>query len=226
MAIENCFITGDNAMKKSTLNLIVIFATGLFLLACSLLPIPSTTVNISPTFTPLPELPPEQPTETSMGLENENLLVEIPSGFKIDHHAEQNNVVISELVSKSESVNDWTTLVTVHIFLGLTNTTPEQYQENMTQAWFDACADSETYPVADGDENGYHFVLWQLYCPLNPSTQKVEYTYMKAIDGKDSFYLVQVAFRHEPSNDEITQWMQYLKGVQVCDSRIPDRACP
>ena len=211
-------------MKKS--NFRVIFATGLFLLGCSLLPIPNTTVNISPTFTPMPILPPEQSTETSMGLENENLLVEVPSGFKIDYQAEQNDVVINEMVPANESVNDWTTLVTVQIFLGETSTTPEQYQETMTQSWFNACDNSETYPVADGDENGYHFVLWQLYCPVNPSTQKVEYAYMKAIQGNDSFYLVQVAFRHGPSNDEITQWMKYLKDVQVCDSRLPEQACP
>jgi hypothetical protein len=69
-------------------------------------------------------------------------------------------------------------------------------------------------------------VLWQLSCPLNPSTQKVEYTYLKAIQGNDSFYLVQVAFRYEPSDEDVTQWMQYLKQVQVCDTRIPERACP
>ena len=213
-------------MKSLRSNFRVIFVSGLFLLGCSLLPIPNTNVNISPTYTPLPAMPPEQPTETSMGLENENLLAEVPSGFKIDYQAEQNGVVINEMVPEGESVNDWTTLVTVQIFMGMTNTAPEQYQENMTQSWFNACENSESYPVADGEENGYNFVLWQLYCPLNPSTQKVEYAYLKAIQGNDSFYLVQVAFRHEPSSDEITQWMQYLKQVQVCDSRIPEQACP
>jgi hypothetical protein len=161
-----------------------------------------------------------------MGLEDENLLAELPDGFKVDYEAQQENMIISEMVPSSESVDDWSTLVTVQIFTGMTGTTPEQYQENMNQSWFNACADSESYPVADGEENGYPFVLWQLYCPVNPATQKVEYAYMKAIQGNDSFYLVQVAFRHEPSNDEITQWMQYMKQVKVCDSRIPEKACP
>ena len=117
-------------------------------------------------------------------------------------------------------------MVTVQVYLGEKNTTPEQAQETLTNSWFGACENSASYPVADGVENGYNFILWQLYCPLNPSTQKVEYTYMKAIQGNDSFYLVQVAFRHDLSSDEITQWMNYLRDVQVCDSRIPDRACP
>jgi hypothetical protein len=28
-----------------------------------------------------------------------------------------------------------------------------------------------------------------------------------------------------PSKDQITQWMQYLRSVMVCDSRVPDRTC-
>jgi hypothetical protein len=159
-------------------------------------------------------------------LENENLLAGLPEGFKVDYQAEQNNQTITEMVPEDESVENWTTMVTVQVYLGEKNTTPEQAQDNLTQAWFNACQNSESYPVADGTENGYNFVLWMLYCPLNPSTQQSEYTYLKAIEGNDSFYLVQVAFRHEPSEDEITQWMNYMKEVQVCDSRIDGQTCP
>ena len=213
-------------MKNSRTTFRVIFVSGIFLLGCSLLPIPGIATQPPPTFVPAAEIPTKSSAETSMGLENENLLAEVPSGFKVDYQAQQENQAITEMVAESESVEDWSTMVTVQVYLGETNTTPAQAQETLTQSWFNACENSESYPVADGAENGYGFLLWQLYCPLNPSTQKMEYTYMKAIQGNDSFYLVQVAFRHEPSDDEITQWMQYLKGVQVCDSRIPERACP
>jgi hypothetical protein len=185
---------------------------------------PSTTVETPPTYTSAPSVSTEEP--AGSGLENENLLVEVPARFKIDHEAEQNNMIISEMVPQNESVNDWTTLVTVQIFLGMTDTSPQQYQQTLTESWFSACPDSGSFPVADGAENGYNFVLWQLFCPLNPSTQKVEYTFLKAIQGNDSFYLVQVAFRYEPTEEDITQWMNYLRDVQVCDSRILERACP
>jgi hypothetical protein len=214
-------------MKRSTNSLTSIVITSIFLLACSLLSLPSITAETPPTLTPEFIVPSnEQPMESGTGLENENLLAAIPEGFKIDYQAEQDNMVINEMVPEAESVNDWTTMVTVQIFVGEMNISPEQYQETMNQNWFSACQGSESYPVADGAENGYTFVLWQLYCPLNPATQKVEYTYMKAIQGNDSFYLVQVAFRHEPSEADITQWMNYLRDVQVCDSRIPERGCP
>ncbi len=221
-------------MKKSTTTISAILITSLFILACSSAYLPSLATATPQTIITMPPMPSEfltQPpsqtetTQTGTGLENENLLAELPNGFKIGYQAEQGNQTITEMVAESESVEDWTTMVTVQVYLGENNTTPQQAQETMTNRWFGACENSETYPVADGAENGYNFVLWQLYCPLNPSTQKVEFTYMKAIQGNDSFYLVQVAFRYKPTDADITQWMNYLRDVQVCDSRIPDRAC-
>lgn len=213
-------------MKRKYLLLAVIIVMGIATLACSLLPLPNTTIitSLTPTFTPA--VPPLRPTTANMDLISENLIAVVPPGFEMGHEDQSGSFIITEMVRNGETVENWTTLITVEIFLGEKTVTPQQYQQMLTERWFGACENSETYPVADGEENGYPFVLWQLYCPLNGSLQTVEYTYLKAIQGNDSFYLVQVAFRHEPSNDEITQWMQYLKGVQVCDSRLPDRACP
>jgi len=220
-------------MKKSTSTLNLIFITSIFILACSSASLPSLATATPQTIITVPAMPTEfltQPqteiTQTETGLENENLLTELPEGFKVDYQAEQGNQTITEMVVEGESVEAWTTMVTVQVYLGETNTTPEQAQATLTDSWFNACENSETYPVADGAENGYDFILWQLYCPLNPSTQIPELTFLKALQGNDSFYLVQVAFRYEPSDEDITQWTQYLKQVQVCDSRIPERACP
>jgi hypothetical protein len=88
-----------------------------------------------------------------------------------------------------------------------------------------ACPKSESRPVAKGEENGYPPMVWLLNCPLNKATGKPEITWFKAIQGNDSFYIVQVAFKAWPSKEQITQWMRYLKDVTVCDTRLPDRAC-
>ena len=220
-------------MKESKTTIRAILVTSLFVLACSSMYIPNFATATPQTIITMPAMPTEfvtQPqtgvAQTGSGLENENLLAEIPAGFKVAYQAEQGNQTTTEMVAEGETVEDWTIMVTVQLYLGERNTTPSQAQDNLTQAWFNACQNSETYPIADGVENGYTFVLWQLYCPLNSTTQKVEYTFMKAIQGNDSFYLVQVAFRYEPTEADITQWMQYLKMVQVCDSRIPEQACP
>jgi uncharacterized membrane protein len=69
-------------------------------------------------------------------------------------------------------------------------------------------------------------MVWLQSCPLNKATGKPEITWFKAIAGNDSTYVVQLAFKAWPSKEQITSWMQYLGSVSVCDSRLPERACP
>ena len=85
---------------------------------------------------------------------------------------------------------------------------------------------SLAHSSADATENGYPTLVWLLSCPKNPGPGKPEITWFKAVQGNDSFYLVQKAFKFEPSKEQITRWMGYLRKVSVCDSRIADRACP
>jgi hypothetical protein len=49
---------------------------------------------------------------------------------------------------------------------------------------------------------------------------------LRSACGNDSFYIVQKAFRFEPAQEQISHWLQYLQTVNVCDTRLPDRACP
>jgi hypothetical protein len=65
-----------------------------------------------------------------------------------------------------------------------------------------------------------------LACPRNAETGKPEWTWFKAIQGNDSFYVVQKAFKFEPARLQIVEWTRYLKGVSVCDTRLKERRCP
>jgi len=56
--------------------------------------------------------------------------------------------------------------------------------------------------------------------------EKPEYTWFKAIQGNDSFYVVQKAFKFNPSEEQITQWTAFFRSIKVCDSRLKDRPCP
>ena len=110
-------------MKKSTSTINLIFITSIFTLACSSASLPSLATATPQTIITVPAMPTEfltQPqtgtTQTGTGLENENLLAELPEGFKVDYQGKENNFVISEMVPEGESVNDWTTLITVEIF--------------------------------------------------------------------------------------------------------------
>jgi hypothetical protein len=100
------------------------------------------------------------------------------------------------------------------------------FRARINALWAKACPNSLYAPVASGPERGYLAEVWMQACPSNPKTGKPEHTFFKAIQGNDSLYVVQKAFKYEPSSDEVTKWTLYLKSVSVCDSRIPDRACP
>ena len=159
-------------------------------------------------------------------LTNENLLQNMPKGYKVDFQTKQGNMVMTEMVPQSESVKNWAEMVTTQIFLGLKNATPESFQAYMQKTWGASCTASTATPVTSGKENGYPFSIWIQTCPENQSTGKPENTWFKAIKGNDSFYVIQKAFKFTPSNDQITQWMQYFHSAMVCDTRLADSPCP
>jgi hypothetical protein len=129
------------------------------------------------------------------------------------------------MVPVAQTVKDWTEMVTVQVFHDL-KATPEQFKARIDKEGPAACAGIESNPVAQGDENGYAYMVWLQSCPLNKATGRPEITWFKAIAGNDSFYVVQLAFKAWPSKDQITSWMHYLGSVKVCDTRLPQRACP
>ena len=161
----------------------------------------------------------------SAALVNENLLVAVPPGYKIDFQDKKPNSLMNEMVPTAQTVNDWTEMVTVQIFYNM-KATPEQFVAKMAAGWTQACPGASSSAIASGPENGYPAGVWLLNCPKNPTTGKPEITWVKAMAGNDSFYVVQKAFKYAPSKDEVVQWMKYLRAIAVCDSRLPDRACP
>jgi len=159
------------------------------------------------------------------GFENENLLVALPPGYKVDFQQKNDKMMISEMVPAAENVHAWTEMVTVQVFFGL-KIAPEEFRARLEKLWGDSCANSQFNTVNKGVENGYATLVWIQTCPLNKQTGKPEITWMKAVRGNDSLYLVQKAFKFTPSDEQVTTWTKYLRSVAVCDTRRPDRACP
>ena len=161
----------------------------------------------------------------AFAFEGENLLVSMPDGYKVDFQKRQGNMQITEMVPKAESVNGWTEMVTVQVFHGLKQA-PEQFRDRIAALWAKSCAGAESAPIMSAVESGYPVTMWLASCPLNKDTGKPELTFMKAMAGKDSFYVVQKAFKYVPSKEQTATWTQYLKKVAVCDTRDAAHACP
>jgi hypothetical protein len=69
------------------------------------------------------------------------------------------------------------------------------------------------------------FAVWMLARPRNAETGKPEWNWFKAIQGNNSFYVVQKTFKFEPARLQIIEWTRYLKGVKVCDTRGSEHRC-
>lgn len=162
---------------------------------------------------------------SASAFENENLLVSLPDGYKIGFQKKSGNQIMSEMVPSAETVENWTEMVTVQIFLNMRDVTPAQYRTRLETLWANACAGSEFSSIKNGIENGYATLTWLQKCPLNKQTGKPELTWMKAIQGSDSFYLVQKAYKFTPSPEQTKRWGGFLDSVRVCDTRLPDRPC-
>jgi hypothetical protein len=159
-------------------------------------------------------------------LENENLLVAVPQGYKVDFQRNNNNLRMTEMVPLNESVKDWTEMVTVQVLYRLTDVAPEKFKSRLEQQWSSVCPGSQSKSIKAGTEGGYPSVIWAMTCKLNPTTNKPENTWFRAIQGADSFYLVQKAYKFTPTKAQESQWVAYLQKATVCDTRVPERPCP
>jgi hypothetical protein len=162
---------------------------------------------------------------SARALEGEVLLVAVPKGYKIGYEKKAGNQIMTEMVPEGETVKNWTEMVTVQIFLNMRGVTPAEYRARIEKLWAGACADSTFATVKEGADGGYPTLTWLSKCPHNNATGKPELTWMKAVQGRDSFYLVQKAYKFEPTAEQKKRWDDYLDGATLCDTRRPDRPC-
>ena len=142
---------------------------------------------------------------------NENLITTAPAGYHIGFQNKGDDGLITEWVPAGETVENWTEMVTVQVFYHL-KTSPEAFMSNLETRWLRSCPGADqAQPIANARENGYPTLVWLLSCPQNPASGKIEITWFKAVQGNDSFYVVQKAFRFAPSKQQITRWVGYLK---------------
>lgn len=166
------------------------------------------------------------PVQAQQQLKNENLLVGMPPGFKLGFKESKNGMNMQEFVPAGETVQDWTEMVTVQVFLSRKDLQPAPFLGAMQQQWAGSCKGSSATPVVTGKVKGYDAASIVLSCPAVASTGKPETTILAAIKGNDSFYVVQRAVRSIPTREQFETMKKYIESVSVCDSRLPSRACP
>jgi hypothetical protein len=159
-------------------------------------------------------------------LKDETLVATIPTGFKIGSQTSHDRTTTLEWIKESETVQNWTEMVTVQVDRGINRMTPPQVLQSTGKKWLATCKGSAANQIPDGQANGYAVSMLVVHCPLNAVTGKPETTVLRAIKGNDALYTVQKTFRFDPSNDQVGQIMKYLNRVNVCDTRGAEHPCP
>ena len=140
-----------------------------------------------------------------------------PKDFKIGYQTEQNGMVMVELVPKKQTVDNWTKMITLQSMAGA-KPGVAAFGNNLSALWKNTCPEGNFVTVQERKENGYPFALWLMRCENNPSSNKPEFTLVKAVQGNDGLYVKQYAFRYEPNGDEIVNAMGHLDNLIVCDN--------
>ena len=72
-------------------------------------------------------------------LKDENILLPVPSSFKVGTDQTQGKLKILELVPADQTVDNWTTMVTEQVRYGLALTDPDRLPTIMLEGWSQGC---------------------------------------------------------------------------------------
>ncbi len=160
-------------------------------------------------------------------IEAENLLFSPPKDFKIGFQWSHDNRSMTEFVPSSETVDDWSEILTVQIYRHATVDAATVLQ-GVGKRYTDACpgTTAEKGGLFTGTVNGYVVSMLLLKCPRNPSSGKPETTAFRVIKGNDALYSVQHAWRSAASDQQLADAMRALAKVVVCDTRAQEHPCP
>ena len=153
---------------------------------------------------------------------NEQLKMPIPKDFKIgfEKYNIKGAVGFKEYVHKSESVQNWSHLITTNIFYRNIKPSPKQYSRFFLKNVKKSCPKAKLSVVKEQVENGYDMSLIMFHCPKSPITQKAETTFMKSIKGKNSFYVIQKAYTRQYDQKMSKDMVEFFSHVYVCDKRL------
>ena len=156
---------------------------------------------------------------------NEKLIAAAPPGYKVSSEKKSAAMMTVEMLPAGETRETWTEMFTSLTFPAMGDVSPAQYRSRMQQVWESYCPGGEYAKLKEGVEHGYPALTWLWKCPPGGRTGKPEWSWVKAIQGRENLYSVQRAFKFEPSTAVRAEITRYFDSVRVCDPRLPDRPC-
>ena len=148
----------------------------------------------------------------------EKLNFVVPKGWGVAHQAQNDSGAILELISNNESLESWSRMVTIQTFKNPEQYEPEKFILSMAELAKKQCANVEIHEVRNDFQNGHPFSQKVISCIGKNGTKSKETMNIKAIKGKDSFYVAQVSYKVGIDKKEAYYWAIYLRDVVATKS--------
>lgn len=165
------------------------------------------------------------PNSSKAQMVNENILADMPDGYKVATQKRENGITQVEMIPRDQSLETWQDMFIVRIF----HNSPvalETFEKRTVNRWFVACPRAAYKPDKRGRENGYDFSFFFLICPeLSGSGQPMS-RMIKTMRGRDALYLTQAVFKRRLTPEIVAEWTPFMTKISLCDTRDDERACP
>jgi hypothetical protein len=158
-------------------------------------------------------------------LEDVNVLLKIPNGYKVGFEDTSDMGSILELVPEGETIAQWSEMLTVQILRNKKGLTLSEYREGIEKLWALICPGSSSETVEQGFEKLHPTLIWSQACPFNRKTGKPEMTWFKVLIRNGNFVVVQKAYKFKPSIQEIAHWNAFLRETEICDPGSTTQVC-
>ena len=156
----------------------------------------------------------------------ERLIQPPPPGFVSAFKADKNGTATEQLVPEKQTIAKWTDMITVQRFAGQGARDPSSWLEGWGRTFMSDCPKAQHGPIGRGAVNGYPAAILAIQCAAPAEDPKRESVFLRAIQGKDAFYVVQFSMRRIPSRPEVELVDRYLQAVSLCDDRDARHPCP
>lgn len=157
--------------------------------------------------------------------DTEMLPLKPPGGFKVVSEAGTDKERTVALVPNKESEAEWSERIVVRTLYKQAEQTPAAFRQAFEKAAAADCPEATFAELKHATENLYPTVMWSQRCPQAKATGKPEFTWSKAVQGRENFYLLSRTARAEPTAKQAAAWVKFFDASRVCDSRVPGQSC-
>ena len=163
----------------------------------------------------------------------ERLLADAPEGWKEVFSSSNPGLRMVEFIPDDQQNASWTQKITFESLSGKPLPDPIDFLNGLSVDQRGTCEGFKSYNTFSGFENGYPTTVQLFVCRRSDIINQSQVTMLKAIQGKENFYMITRAQRGAPlaegskalSDEEIAGWTLYLKAISLCDDS-PEHECP